>query len=119
MLLLNLLICTTLTGLAGIKPPDNLDGQSFRHVLDDPYGVGRDAVLSQFNRPWESAAPEVMGYSIRTSSKRYTDGLTGKLEKYSQKSFMITRPKQVQENFQEIGLSTKISHRPNQKNFKP
>ena len=62
----------TLTDLAGIKPPDNLDGQSFRHVLDDPYGVGRDAVLSQFNRPWESAAPEVMGYSIRTSSKRYT-----------------------------------------------
>ena len=62
----------TLTDLAGIKPPDNLDGQSFRHVLDDPSSGGRNAVLSQFNRPWESTAPEVMGYSIRTSSKRYT-----------------------------------------------
>jgi hypothetical protein len=29
-------------------------------------------VLSQFNRPWKATTPEQMGYSIRTSTHRYT-----------------------------------------------
>ena len=62
----------TLAELAGLDPPANLDGRSFVPLLKAPQAPGRDTVLSQFNRPWESTTPEVMGYSIRTNSKRYT-----------------------------------------------
>ena len=62
----------TLTSLAGVEPPDGLDGRSFALLLQNPHETGRDVVLSQFNRPWSSSLPEVMGYSIRTTSHRYT-----------------------------------------------
>ena len=61
----------TLAALAGLKAPANIDGRSFAPILENPTAPGRDAVLSQFNRPWNSSSPEVMGYSIRTTNARY------------------------------------------------
>jgi hypothetical protein len=72
--------------------PADLDGRSFTTLIDprsaprqehreatsiaservDDFHYHRDFVLSQFNRPWKSTTPEVMGYSIRTRSERYT-----------------------------------------------
>lgn len=62
----------TLAALAGLDVPTAIDGYSIVPLLNDPQARGRDAVLSQFNRPWESTTPKVMGYSIRTKSERYT-----------------------------------------------
>ena len=89
----------TLTDLAGIKPPDNLDGQSFRHVLDDPSAGGRDAVLSQFNRPWDSTTPQAMGYSIRTSSKRYTRWIDWQTRRVLSEELYVYSPKTSSREF--------------------
>ena len=62
----------SLAAVAGLDVPAELDGRSFAPLLKDPHASGRDAVLSQFNRPWESMTPEAMGYSIRTKDERYT-----------------------------------------------
>ena len=62
----------TLAGLTGLPVPSDLDGRSFAPILDDSRAAGRDVALSQFSRPWKSAAPESMGYSIRTVDLRYT-----------------------------------------------
>ncbi len=62
----------TLAVLAKLDAPAELDGRSFVPLLKDPHARGRDAALSQFNRPWASTTPEVMGYSIRTKNERYT-----------------------------------------------
>ena len=56
----------TLADLAGLPPPDGLEGTSFRPVLEDPA------------RPWKSAAfsearREAHGSSIRTARYRYTE----------------------------------------------
>lgn len=65
-------IYPTLAELAGLTPPGGLDGRSFTSALRDPSAAGRDLVLSQFSRPFEPSAPEIMGYSIRTATQRYT-----------------------------------------------
>jgi iduronate 2-sulfatase len=62
----------TLSSLAGLPPVSDLDGQSLRPILDDPTAPGRNEVLSQFARPFSRSTPEFMGYSLRTSSHRYT-----------------------------------------------
>ena len=65
-------IYPTLSELAGLRVPDELDGLSLVPVLRDPCLPGRQAVLSQFARPFSRSVPEVMGYSIRTQTYRYT-----------------------------------------------
>lgn len=65
-------IYPTLAELAGLTPPDGLDGRSFASALRNPSAKGRDLVLSQFSRPFKPSAPEIMGYSIRTATQRYT-----------------------------------------------
>ncbi len=62
----------TLVELAGYQPPAGLDGRSLAPQLNDPRSAGRDAALSQFVRPFRSGEPEIMGYSIRTATHRYT-----------------------------------------------
>ena len=62
----------TLAELADLEAPAELDGRSFKSLLDNPRAAGRDTALSQFNRPWESSTPKVMGYSIRSKQERYT-----------------------------------------------
>jgi iduronate 2-sulfatase len=62
----------TLAALAGLTPPAELDGVSFIPVLEDPAARTRDHALSQFSRPWQPNGQDVMGYSIRTPTHRYT-----------------------------------------------
>jgi arylsulfatase A-like enzyme len=65
-------IYPTLAALAGLTSPADLDGQSLVPILEDPAGRGRDVALSQFTRPWKATGFEVMGYSLRTPTQRYT-----------------------------------------------
>jgi iduronate 2-sulfatase len=66
----------TLADLAALPAPQSLDGRSLVPMLDDPQSSGRDAVLSQFARPFRANTPEFMGYSLRTASHRYTRWIT-------------------------------------------
>lgn len=74
----------TLTELAGVKAPANLQGQSLVPMLKDANATGRGWALTQvvrggnFNR--QGAAPSIMdkgarffGYSLRTPRWRYTE----------------------------------------------
>ena len=66
----------TLVELAQLPMPSGLDGRSLVPLLRHPATPGRDAVLSQFARPFSAKAPEFMGYSLRTASHRYTRWVT-------------------------------------------
>lgn len=68
----------TLAQLCGVKAPENLEGYSLVPALDDPQTVVKRAAYTQHPRPayydrTPSGAPEVMGYSVRTLSVRYTE----------------------------------------------
>jgi len=65
-------IYPTLAELAGLTAPDDLAGRSMVPVLNDPTATIRDHALSQFPRPWKKQGQDFMGYSIRTSTHRYT-----------------------------------------------
>ena len=62
----------TLAQLASLPAPQGLDGRSLVAMLADPQLPGREAVLSQFARPFSAKTPEFMGYSLRTATHRYT-----------------------------------------------
>ena len=62
----------TLASLAALPVPDGLNGQSLVPMLEDPNAPGKIAALSQFARPFSPNQPEVMGYSLRTQTHRYT-----------------------------------------------
>jgi arylsulfatase A-like enzyme len=65
-------IYPTVAELAGLTPPARLDGTSLVPILRDPSAPGRDYALSQYARPWKPKEPEVMGYSLRGPTHRYT-----------------------------------------------
>jgi len=65
-------IYPTVVELAGLPPAADLDGTSLVPILRNPQQPGRQFVLSQFSRPFKPSLPEVMGYSIRTQTHRYT-----------------------------------------------
>ena len=65
-------IYPTVVELAGLPAAPDLDGTSFAPILNDPTLEGRPFVLSQFARPFDPTLPEVMGYSVRTRTHRYT-----------------------------------------------
>ena len=58
--------------MAGLPAAPDLDGTSLVPILNDPRHDGRPFVLSQFARPFKPSLPEVMGYSVRTPTHRYT-----------------------------------------------
>jgi iduronate 2-sulfatase len=62
----------TLADLAGLEPPPTIDGRSLRPLMEDPTVPGRAFALSQYARPWKPQEPKVMGYSLRSSTHRYT-----------------------------------------------
>jgi len=83
----------TLTELAGIKPPANLQGQSLVPLLRDPSATGRGWALTQVRRgpaagggkakgktaaKTEPGAGRFSGYSLRTPRWRYTEWDDGK-----------------------------------------
>ncbi len=57
----------TLTELAGLIPPTNLEGKSFRDLLENPALAGKPAAFTQVARG------KVMGRSVRTARWRYTE----------------------------------------------
>ncbi len=65
-------IYPTLAELARLRAPGGLDGKSLVPILQNPRRPWRQAVLSQHSRPFKPSTPEVMGYSIRTDTHRYT-----------------------------------------------
>lgn len=64
----------TLVDVCGLPPMPGLEGVSLRSVLDDPEATVKPLALTQHPRPaYYRGAPEVMGYSVRTSRFRYTE----------------------------------------------
>lgn len=74
----------TLAELCGVKPPENLQGQSLVPLLKDPNASGRDWALTQVSRGGGPARAAVttnvsaegerfFGYSLRTPRWRYTE----------------------------------------------
>ena len=70
----------TLTELAGVKAPKNLQGQSLVPMLKDPDAKGRGWALTQVARGGggkqkapEAKAKRFFGYSLRTHRYRYTE----------------------------------------------
>lgn len=65
----------TLTELAGLLPPDQLEGTSLVPLLEDPSSHIKSAALTQTPRPNypRGKPPEIMGYSMRTPHYRYTE----------------------------------------------
>ncbi|QDU80941.1 Choline-sulfatase [Polystyrenella longa] len=77
-------IYPTVMELAGLEVPNVLEGKSLVPLLNDPETPGAAAAMTQTPRPNypRGKTPEVMGYSIRTDTLRYTewrDHLTGKV----------------------------------------
>ena len=65
-------IYPTLAELAGLEPPEEIDGRSLGPILRNPSAPGRPFALSQYARPWKPQAPRTMGYSLRSPTHRYT-----------------------------------------------
>lgn len=65
-------IYPTLANLAGLEPPEEIDGQSLEPMLQNPSAPGRTYALSQYPRPWKPQRPQMMGYSLRSATHRYT-----------------------------------------------
>lgn len=104
----------TLAELAGLTPPDGLDGRSLTPQLSDPRRPGRDAALSQFARPFRPGEPEIMGYSIRTATHRYTRWIDWKSRRLlSEELYDYRAPESVQtRNHQRIELANLIATSP-------
>jgi len=68
----------TLAELCGVPAPTGLQGSSLVPMLDDPTAAVKPGAFTQHPRPeyydrTESGVPEVMGYSVRTPTVRYTE----------------------------------------------
>ena len=64
----------TLADLCGLPEPDGLEGISMTPLLEEPDRRWKRAAFSQFPRPWfYRGEPEVMGYTIKTDTHRYTE----------------------------------------------
>ena len=65
-------IYPTLVELCGLKQPNGLEGTSFVPLIEDPSRPWKKAAFSQYPREQKN----VMGYSIRTDTWRYTEWVT-------------------------------------------
>ncbi|MBD2703839.1 sulfatase [Spirosoma sp. BT702] len=64
----------TLTDLCQIPTPKQIQGKSFKKLVDNPGLTHRSSAISQFPRPWTyKKNPELIGYSIRNQRFRYTE----------------------------------------------
>ena len=69
-------IYPTLADLAGVRPPQDLQGRSLTPLLKNPHAKWDHPALTQVRRG--PAASAYMGYSIRTEKWRYTEWDNGK-----------------------------------------
>lgn len=66
-------IYPTLSELAGLPLPPQLEGTSFQPLLDNPSRPWKTAAFSQYPRPGgRTGAGQLMGYSMRTERYRFT-----------------------------------------------
>ncbi len=76
----------TLCDLTGVPVPPDIEGTSFKPLIDDPTRAWKKAAFTQFLREGVWIDPdgvEYMGYSVRTDRFRYTEWLdweTGELK---------------------------------------
>ena len=61
-----------LSELAGLEPPEGLDGLSFAPLFDNPRLAWKLSALSQY-QPFLEPYRDVMGHSLRTDRYRYTE----------------------------------------------
>jgi iduronate 2-sulfatase len=67
-------IFPTLIELADLELPERLDGVSLVPLLEKPTTAVKPAALTQHPRPaYYEGAPDVMGYSVRSATHRYTE----------------------------------------------
>lgn len=67
-------IYPTLLELADLEIPADIDGSSLVPILKNPETSVRDVALSQHPRPaYYKGSPDVMGYSVRSQTHRYTE----------------------------------------------
>lgn len=67
-------IYPTLTELCGLPRKKDFSGKSFTANIGNSVAPGKNAVYSQFPRPWPNKKqPEVMGYAVRTKTHRYIE----------------------------------------------
>ena len=72
-------IYPTLTEIAGIKTPKQVEGRSLVQLLQNPLSEWNGFAITQVLRPADSRlATPVMGRSIRTERWRYSDWAEGK-----------------------------------------
>jgi len=71
-------ITATILDFAGVTPSREINGKSFRSVLEDPQTTVRDAVLVEVHNNFT----DKRDYSIRTPEYRYTELGTGGKELY-------------------------------------
>ena len=63
----------TLADLAGLSLPAQLEGTSFKPLLDDPNRPWKSAAFSQYQRSRVAThGPDLMGYTMRTDRYRFT-----------------------------------------------
>ena len=72
-------IYPTLTELAGLPTPKEVEGRSLKRLLDNPLTQWNETAITQVLRPADNRLKEpVMGRSIRTERWRYSDWGEGK-----------------------------------------
>ena len=72
-------IYPTLTELAGLPTPKQVEGRSLKRLLDDPLTQWNGTAITQVLRPADDRLKDpVMGRSIRTERWRYSDWAEGK-----------------------------------------
>lgn len=71
-------IYPTLAEICRLPAPKNLEGTSFRRLLDDPARKGKPAAYTQVRRGGGAAGEMFMGRSVRTERWRYTEWDGGK-----------------------------------------
>lgn len=68
----------TITALCGLKTPEGLEGTSLVPILENPQKKVKEVAFTQHPRPayfdrTATGEAEAMGYSVRTSTMRYTE----------------------------------------------
>ncbi len=66
-------IAPTLMELCGVPPTENLEGLSFKPLIEDPNRAWKKAAFSQYPRGGGKGQPGYMGYSMRTDRYRFTE----------------------------------------------
>jgi iduronate 2-sulfatase len=106
-------IYPTLVDLAGMTPPEGLEGKSLRPLFENPDASFRAAALTQHPRPpYYKNQPDVMGYSIRTPRFRYTEWQTFPQESNKRSAEVVARELYDHDHDRDPTESVNLADRP-------